>query len=81
MKKSAFALAALVAFSGSALAGEAAKGKHAPAAPACVEKTVKLDCAPTGSVARPAPAQETGTAGKGPRLGIDIDPWIMPNTF
>lgn len=82
MKKTVLALAALIVLSGGALAKEAAKDGHAPAAPSsCTYKSVKLDCAATGSTAKAGPAQETGTTGKRPRLGIDIDPWIMPNTF
>ena len=80
MKKAALALAALVAFSGAALAGQNVKTKHAAPA-ACVETTVKgkLDCAPTGSTekARPAAGAETAK----PRTGIAVNPWIMPTTF
>jgi hypothetical protein len=79
MKTPALALAALVALSGAAFAGETAKKAPAPAA--CVETTLKgkIDCTATGSVEKPADSAKAAT--KGPRLGIDINPWIMPSTF
>jgi hypothetical protein len=78
MKTTALAFAALVALSGAAFAGEAAKTSTAPAA--CTQALkAKVDCTATGSVEK---AQNTGKAdAKGPRLGIDVNPWIMPSTF
>lgn len=70
MKTTALALAALVALSGAAFAGETVK-THAPATH--VETTVKgkLDYASTGSI-------EQDKASNGPRLGVDVSPWILP---
>ena len=82
MKKTALALATLVALSGAAFAGETAnKTTTAPAA--CVETRLKakVDCAATGSVEKASPAQSGKADAKGPRLGIDVNPWIMPSTF
>jgi hypothetical protein len=79
MKKTALALATLVALSGAAFAGESHKTGAAPAA--CAETTLKakIDCTATGSVEKPA---DSGKAdAKRPRLGIDVNPWIMPSTF
>ena len=48
--------------------------KHAPAATCIETKTnVKLDCASTGSVEKKGTTENT-TEGKGPRLGISINP-------
>lgn len=83
MNKTVLALAALVAFSGAAFAGEAVKSQQASPA-VCMETTAKtkLDCASTGSIEKTHSAVDAGKAdGKGPRLGIDIDPWIVPSTF
>ncbi|TIO10447.1 DUF680 domain-containing protein [Mesorhizobium sp.] len=79
MKKTMLALAAVLAFSGAAYAGQNQPGKQAPAA-ACVDASVKLDCGATGSVEKTDTAKGS-TENKGPRLGIDIDPWIVPSTF
>jgi hypothetical protein len=79
MKKTVLALAALVALSGAAFAGETSK--QAPAPAACAETTLKakLDCTATGSVEKPTDPGKAAT--KGPRLGVDINPWIMPGAF
>jgi hypothetical protein len=79
MKKTALALAALVALSGAAFAGETHKTATTPGA--CIETTLKgkIDCTATGSVEKPDDSGKAAT--KGPRLGIDINPWIMPPTF
>lgn len=81
MKKTALALAALIALTGAAFAGET--HKKAPAPAACVETTLKakVDCTATGSVEKGAPADSGKAAPKGPRLGIDVNPWIMPSAF
>ncbi|MGX9118085.1 DUF680 domain-containing protein [Mesorhizobium sp. BHbsci] len=77
MKKAIFALVAVLAFSSAAFAGQPGK----PAA-ACADTNVKLDCGATGSVEKTGPATPKGsTENKDPRLGIDIDPWIVPSTF
>ena len=82
MKNTALALAALLALSGSAFAGEAAKSDTAAPA-ACADTTLKaaLDCKATGSIEKIR--QDTASDGNHakPRLGIDINPWIMPSTF
>jgi len=82
MKKTLLALAAVVALSGSAFAaGTTQPVKHLPAATCVDTKTnVKLDCASTGSVEKKGAAENTAE-GKGPRLGISINPWILPSAF
>ncbi|MER8439426.1 DUF680 domain-containing protein [Mesorhizobium sp. M1312] len=80
MKKITLALVAVLAFSGAAFAGQSQPGKQAPAA--CADTSVKLDCGATGSVEKAGSATRDGsTENKDPRLGIDIDPWIVPSTF
>ena len=55
--------------------------KQVPAATCVDTKTnVKLDCASTGSVEKKG-ATENTVDGKGPRLGISINPWIVPSAF
>ncbi|ANT53487.1 DUF680 domain-containing protein [Mesorhizobium amorphae] len=80
MKKTILTLAAVLAFSGVAFAGSTQPTKQAPAT-ACVhtKTNVKLDCGTTGSVEKTG-ATKTDAA-KGPRLGIEINPWIVPSTF
>ena len=82
MKKTLLALAAVVALSGSAFAaGTTQPVKHLPAATCVDTKTnVKLGCASTGSVEKKGTAENTAE-GKGPRLGISINPWILPSAF
>jgi hypothetical protein len=81
MKKTALALAALVALSGAAFAGETHQTVAAPAA--CAETSLKadVDCTPTGSVEKAYPAKSGKADAKGPRLGIDVNPWVLPSTF
>lgn len=77
MNKILLALATVLAVSGSAFAATSNhSAKQAPAA-TCVDTTTnaKLDCSVTGSVEKP------DAKAKGPRLGIEIDPWIVPSTF
>ncbi|MER9251334.1 DUF680 domain-containing protein [Mesorhizobium sp. M0598] len=75
MKKAILTLAALLALSGAAFADSNQSGKQEVT---CIDtKTgAKLDCAPTGSLEK---AHKAGS--KGPRLGIGIDPWIVPSSF
>ncbi|GLQ82215.1 hypothetical protein GCM10007881_57380 [Mesorhizobium huakuii] len=82
MKKTLLALAAVVALSGSAFAaGTTQPVKHLPAATCVDTKTnAKLDCASTGSVEKKGTAENIAE-GKGPRLGISINPWILPSAF
>ncbi|RWM14628.1 MAG: DUF680 domain-containing protein [Mesorhizobium sp.] len=80
MKKTIIALVAVLAFSGAAFAGQSQPGKQAAA---CADtNNIKLDCGATGSVEKTGTATHKGsTENKDPRLGIDIDPWIVPSTF
>ncbi|MBZ9853770.1 DUF680 domain-containing protein [Mesorhizobium sp. CA13] len=82
MKKTLLTLAAVLALSGSAFAANTTHPvKHVHAA-TCVDTrtNVKLDCASTGSVEKKASTENTAE-GKGPRLGISINPWIVPSAF
>ena len=83
MKKALLTLAAVLALSGSAFAAGATQPvKHPPAATCVDTKTnVKLDCASTGSVEKKKGSTENTADGKGPRLGISINPWIVPSAF
>ncbi|ESX13450.1 DUF680 domain-containing protein [Mesorhizobium sp. M0179] len=77
MNKTLLALTAVLALSGSAFAANNTHSiKQAPAA-TCVDTTTnaKLDCAVTGSV------EKSDVKPKSPRLGIEINPWIVPSTF
>lgn len=75
MKKTIITLAAVLAFSGAALAGANQPVKHAPPACAQTNPNVVLDCTATGSVEK----ADTGkTQTKSPRLGIDVSPWFVP---
>ncbi|MDX8477724.1 DUF680 domain-containing protein [Mesorhizobium sp. VK24D] len=76
MKKTILALAAVLAFSGAAFAGSNQPAKHAPAACAQTKANVTLDCSATGSIEK-ADAAKTQTT-KGPRLGMDVNPWFVP---
>ena len=77
MNKILLALATVLALSGSAIAGSSTVSpKQAPAATCVDTKThAKLDCSVTGSV------EKSNVKAKGPRLGIEINPWIVPSTF
>ena len=78
MKKTILTLAAVLAFSGAAFAGTTQQVKQAPAATCVDTKTnVELDCSATGSVQKPDAKADI----KGPRLGIEINPWIVPSSF
>ncbi|MDX8490632.1 DUF680 domain-containing protein [Mesorhizobium sp. VK22B] len=76
MKKTILALATVLALSGVAFAGANQPAKHAPAACAQTHTNVTLDCTATGSVEK-ADASKTQST-KGPRLGIDVNPWFVP---
>ncbi|WP_421916363.1 DUF680 domain-containing protein [Mesorhizobium sp.] len=77
MKKTILTLAAVLALSGSAFAASAPQPvKQAPATTCVDTRThVKLDCSATGSIEKTTKSAE----GKGPRVGIDINPWIVPS--
>jgi uncharacterized membrane protein len=76
MKKTILALAAVLALSGSAFAASATHPVKQASAATCVDaKThAKLDCSATGSIEKTTSSTES----KGPRVGIDINPWIVP---
>ncbi|KQZ33449.1 hypothetical protein ASD50_00095 [Mesorhizobium sp. Root552] len=80
MKTTALALAALLALSSGAMAAQAKQpaATNADLATTCAQSATKLDCSSTGSLekSKPAPAPS-----EGPRLGIGVNPWIMPSTF
>ncbi len=81
MKKTVLAIAALAAFTGAAFAGEPVQTQQ-PAACVQTNANVKLDCVSTGSVEAKHSAVNTGSAeNKGPRLGIEVNPWVMPGSF
>jgi hypothetical protein len=77
MKKAALVLAAFMALSGTAFAGQAQPAKQVSTT-ACMQtkSKTKLDCASTGSVEKAGDTHDSG-----PRLGIDINPWIVPTNF
>jgi hypothetical protein len=77
VKNTAHALAALFALSGGAMAAQSTKAKTKPA-PTCTQATTELDCAPTGSLEKVTKPATTTTQ---PKLGIDVNPWIMPGSF
>ncbi|MGN6305587.1 MAG: DUF680 domain-containing protein [Mesorhizobium sp.] len=80
MKKTALALAALIALPGAAFAGNNAVRTQVPVPAACATATVRanLDCTATGSVEKARPASNnTATGGK--KLGIDLNPWSISN--
>ncbi|MBZ9677467.1 DUF680 domain-containing protein [Mesorhizobium sp. ES1-1] len=81
MKYTLLTLAAVLALSSSAFAANSTHPvkEHTPI---CVDaKThVELDCAPTGSLKKERAVQRPAES-KEPRLGISIDPWILPSTF
>lgn len=83
MRKAILALAAVIAFSGAANAGSADTHKQAPAVKCTAATGTRLDCASTGSVEKMRPFVDENPANtrKRPRLGIDVNPWITPNTF
>ncbi|WP_269932325.1 DUF680 domain-containing protein [Aminobacter sp. HY435] len=79
MKRTVLALATVIAATGFAMAKDAQGAK--PRAPAACTQTMKqkLDCTPTGSISQDKPPATTNSIGdQKPRLGIGIDPWIMP---
>ena len=70
----------MLAATGFAMAKDAQGNK--PHTPAPCTQTVsgkKLDCAATGSIKDNGPATTGSLGDQKPRLGIDIDPWIMPS--
>lgn len=79
MKRTVLALATVLAATGFAMAKDVQTSKpHTPTACTQTLKGEKLDCASTGSVDR-GPATTGSLNAQKPRIGIDIDPWIMPS--
>jgi hypothetical protein len=78
VKTTALALAALLALSSGAMAAQAKQpaATNADLATTCAQSATKLDCSSTGSLEKSKPAPS-----EGPRLGIGVNPWIMPSTF
>ena len=80
--KTLLALAAVLALSGTAFAGNTVKTSPEPAATCIKTKAgAKLDCTATQSLHKARRPAESTTDTKDPRLGISINPWIMPSTF
>lgn len=83
MKKTVLTLAAILALTGAAFAGTTQPAKQTKTT-ACVEikGNVKLDCGLTGSLDKQNVTNGTrSTEGNGPKIGISINPWIMPTSF
>ncbi|CAN7523395.1 DUF680 domain-containing protein [Aminobacter sp. LjRoot7] len=79
MRRTILALAALAATSDFALANDTNKTTHEPTVCSQTVSSKKLDCGSTGSIRDdrgPATTNSIGT--KEPRIGIDINPWIVP---
>lgn len=83
MKTPALVFAAILAMSSAAFAGDVVVIKHAEKQK--IERNVELDYRPTGSVQRTVqPEAALDHAGKqtltngDKRLGIDVNPWMMP---
>lgn len=77
MKKRVLALAAVIALTGSAFAANADAAKKAQA-PQC---KATVDCTVTGSVEQTSTNTKAMTQPGQKKLGIDVNPWIFPNTF
>ncbi|MDI6028094.1 DUF680 domain-containing protein [Corticibacterium sp. UT-5YL-CI-8] len=70
MRKTALALALVLAGTGFAAAAETAPRQPAPTT--CNDSNTSLDCALTGSI-----SQDSTIKTDKPRLGMDTNPWIM----
>ncbi|WP_296738940.1 DUF680 domain-containing protein [Mesorhizobium sp.] len=81
MKKTILAIATVLAFSGAAFAGANQAAKHAPAACVQTNANVTVDCTATGSLEKADANKTQTTNGKGPRLGIDVNPWFVPGAL
>lgn len=81
MRLPALVLATLLAATGAALAGDEAAQLKFPEAPAADRDTV-LDMRLTGAIATAGEgthdARRDAADGGERRLGIDVDPWVMP---
>jgi hypothetical protein len=80
VKTTAFALATLLALSSGAMAAQSNQPvtTKADTATTCAQSATKLDCSSTGSLEKSKPVVAPS---EGPRLGIGVNPWIMPSTF
>jgi hypothetical protein len=80
VKTTALALAALLALSSGAMAAQSKPpvATKADTATTCAQSATKLDCSSTGSLEK---ANSTPAPSEGPRLGISVNPWIMPSPF
>ncbi|MDH4988126.1 DUF680 domain-containing protein [Aminobacter anthyllidis] len=79
MRRTILALAALAATSGFAMANDTHKTTHAPVACSQTISGQKLDCGSTGSIKDDKGPQTTNSINaEKPRIGIDVNPWIVP---
>ncbi|MEO5326357.1 DUF680 domain-containing protein [Mesorhizobium sp. CC13] len=78
MRRTVLALAAMLAATGMVTAKDARTPRpQAPAA--CSDNGQKLDCTPTGSIKDRGPhTTDSISAPQTPRMGIDVNPWIVP---
>lgn len=79
MRPTILALAAVLATSGLAMAKDTHKSTPAPAACSATTSKHKLDCSTTGAIKERSPS--TTKSGQGPRLGFDMNPWIVPPKY
>lgn len=80
MRRTILALAALAATSGFAMANDTHKTTPQPTACTQTISGQKLDCGPTGSIKDDKGPQTTNAIGADkPRVGIDVNPWIVPS--
>jgi hypothetical protein len=79
MRRTILALAAIAATSGFAMANDTHKTTHEPTVCSQTASGKKLDCSSTGSLSNDrGPATTNSIAAEKPRVGIDINPWIVP---
>ncbi|MBE1207267.1 DUF680 domain-containing protein [Aminobacter carboxidus] len=80
MRRTILALAALAATSGFAMANDTHKTTHEPTVCSQTASGKKLDCGSTGSVSNDrGPATTNSISAEKPRVGIDVNPWIVPS--
>ncbi|AMS44155.1 MULTISPECIES: hypothetical protein [Aminobacter] len=79
MRRTILALAALAATSDFAMANDTTKTTHKPTMCSQTVSGEKVDCGSTGSTRDDrGPATTNSIGAKKPRVGIDINPWIVP---
>ena len=76
MRRTILALAAVLTTSGLAMAKDTHKTAPAPAGCNATMSKQKVDCGTTGSIKEPSPSVTKGS--ETPRLGFDMNPWIVP---